>query len=185
VSSIFLLSACLLAALTACTLKEVKMAERHAAKGQWDEAVAAYREATRKDPYDESIRLRMEQAKARAAQDHFVQGRRLLKDGRYSEALQELKTAAALAPGIEEHQAVVVDVMRLKEARDQFQIAEKLRSLGHVDEAMDAYEKAVKLDPTLMQALEGITALTDLQRQEGPAPGLDQPLTLRFQNTRL
>jgi general secretion pathway protein D len=184
-SSASLISACLLVALAACTLKEVKTAERHAAKGQWDEAVAAYREAARKDPYDESIKLRMEQAKARAAQDHFVQGRRLMKDGRYSEALQELKTAAALAPGIEEHRAVVVDVMRLKEARDQYLIAEKLRTLGHVDEAMDAYEKAVKLDPTLMQALEGISALSDLQRQEGPSPGLDQPLTLRFQNTKL
>ena len=177
--------ACVVASLTACTLREVKIAERHAAQGQWDEAVAAYREAARKDPYDESIKLRMEQAKARAAQEHFVVGRRLLKDGRYPEALQELKAAAALSPGIQEHQAVVVDVMRLKEARDQFQIGEKLRTLGHVDEAMDAYEKAVHLDPTLIQALEGITALTDLQRQEGPAPGLDQPLTLRFQNTRL
>ena len=185
VCSTFLLSACLLAATPACTSKEVKTAEHYASQGQWDEAVAAYRDAAKKAPTDESIKLRMEQAKARAAEEHFVLGRRLLKDGRYQEALQELKMAAALAPGIEEHRATVVDVMRLKEARDQFQIAEKLRALGHVDEAMDAYEKAVKLDPTFMQALEGITALTDLQRQEGPVPGLNQPLTLRFQNTKL
>jgi len=161
------------------------MAERHAAQGQWDEAVAAYRQAERKDRSDQSIKARLEQAKQRAAEEHFVQGRRLLKDGRYPEALRELKTAAALAPGIGEHQAVVADAMRLKEARDQFQTGEKLRTLGHVDEAMGAYENAVKLDPTFVPALEGITALTDLQRQEGPLPGLDQPLTLRFQNTKL
>lgn len=180
---VFLISGIM--SLSACTLPEVKMGRQHAANERWDDAVAAYRQAVRKDPFDSSIPLLLEEAKARAAKQHFQEGRLLLKDRRYSDALNELKLALAMDPSVPEHEMVAGDAMRLKEAQDQYQVAEKLQRLGHVNEALEAYEKAVTLNPSLVPALEAITTLTGLQRGERPAAGFDQPITLRFQNTRL
>jgi general secretion pathway protein D len=75
--------------------------------------------------------------------------------------------------------------LRLKEAREQVHAAEKLQTLGRLDEALEAYERAVELDPSLTQALEGITAVTELQRADKTFGGSTQPITLRFQNAKL
>ncbi len=42
-----------------------------AAEGNWDGAVAAYRGALKKEPFDPLIQPRLEQAKARAAKRRF------------------------------------------------------------------------------------------------------------------
>src|SRR5439155_136013 len=63
--------------------------------------------------------------------------------------------------------------------------ADKLAAQGRWDEALDAYERAVELDPSLLAALEGITTLTQQQRAATALGGSSAPLTLRFQNAKL
>jgi len=171
--------------VAACTLPEVKQGDQLAAKGDWDGAVAAYREALKKKPLDDDVRHRLDQAKARAADQHYAEGREYLKENRFPEAVQAFKQALGLDPTRSEHQAVVSDAFRLKEARDRLQAADKLKNLGRLDEALASYEQAVQLDPDLTKALEGITAIAAQQQEETRIGSATQPITLRFQNAKL
>lgn len=168
-----------------CALPEGRTAEQLAARGQWDAAVAAYREVQKNAPFDGTIRKRLEEAKARAAEQHYAEGRRLLKDNRVPEALGEFKMALGLDPSRSEHHAAVGDALRLREAREQLHLGDKLRSLGRLDEALEAYERAGELDPNLTRALEGITDLIKQRRAANALGDSSQPITLRFQNARL
>ena len=168
-----------------CTIPEVRKADKLAAQGRWDEAVEAYRQAQKKAPFDPAIQTALEQAKARAAEQHYTEGRRFLKENRLAEALSAFKQALGLDPSRAEHHAALHDALRLKEAHTQLQTADKLRGLGRLEEALDAYERAVELDPSLLAALEGITTLTQQQRAATALGGSSAPLTLRFQNAKL
>src|SRR5574341_1473361 len=168
-----------------CTLAEVKRAKQLGNAGDWDGAVAAYREAQKKDPFDTDIQTALEEAKGRAAEQHYAAGRQFLKENRQAEALYEFKLALGYDPSRSEHHVALADALRLKEAQTQLQTAEKLKGLGRLDEALDAYERAVQLDPNLVAALEGITTVTQQKRAAGGLGGSSAPLTLRFQNAKL
>lgn len=185
VAAVWILAGLVFAGLGGCGSAEMRRGDRFAAEGNWDAAVAAYRQALRKSPFDEGLQKRLTEAKAHAAEQHYSRGRQLLKDNLVHEALKEFQQAAGLDPAMGEHHEAVGDAMRLKEARDHLQAADKLRSLGHYDEALETYERAVHLDPTLTPALEAISALTEQQRDEKLLGGSGQPITLRFQNSRL
>ncbi len=179
----FLAMCCVL--LSACTMPEVKLGNQLAEKGDWDGAVAAYREALKKGPFDPDVKERLAQAKTRAAEKHYAEGRQHLKENRVPEAVHAFKQALGLDPNRTEHQAAVSDAFRLKDAREQVQAADKLKALGRLDEALAAYEQAVQLDPNLTQALDGITTVMEQQKGESSFGGSTQPVTLRFQNAKL
>jgi general secretion pathway protein D len=179
-----LLALCCILAV-ACTMPEVKRGDRLAAKGDWDGAVSAYRDALKKGPFNEDVKQRLEQAKVRAAEQHYAEGRTHLKENRVPEAVYAFKQALSFDPTRKEYQAVVNDAFRLKEARDQLQAADKLKTLGRLNEALTAYEQAVQLDPNLTQALDGITAVTEQQKGDSSFGGSTQPVTLRFQNAKI
>jgi general secretion pathway protein D len=174
---------CLLA--VACTMPEVQLGDQLAAKGDWEGAVSAYRDALKKGPFNEDVKQRLKQAKVRAAELHYAEGRKHLKESRVPEAVHAFKQALSLDPTRKEYQAVVSDAFRLKEARDQLLAADKLKTLGRLNEALAAYEQAVQLDPDLTLALDGITAVTEQQKGESAFGGSTQPVTLRFQNAKL
>ena len=182
-----LLRAALGAALliAGCTPMQVKNADRLATEGQWDQAVAAYREAVKKQPFDQDLKKRADHARIKAAEEHYNKGQQLLEEKRSDEALDEFKQALGLDPTLIEHHAALNDALRLKEARTQLQAAEKLHSLGRLDEALENYERAAELDPSLSRALDGITTVTEQQHSDKLLTGSNQPVTLRFQNTKL
>jgi general secretion pathway protein D len=64
----------------------------------YDRAVAEYTQALRLAPRNADARLGLERARLRAAQDHFVKGRRLAALGKFDEALVEYGLAAELNP---------------------------------------------------------------------------------------
>jgi hypothetical protein len=45
--------------MTACTMREVQLGEELEQKGDWDGAVAAYREAVRKDPFSQELEKKL------------------------------------------------------------------------------------------------------------------------------
>ncbi len=93
----FLLS--LTIAATGCAtnaaLRDARLAE---AQQDFDRAVIEYTKAVRANPDDRNARASLEQAKLRAAQDHFTRARRLASVGKLDEALVEYQLALELNP---------------------------------------------------------------------------------------
>ena len=171
--------------LSSCSSSAVRKGDRYASDGQWDLAVASYREALKKDAFNVDIQTRLDDARVHAAAGHYLEGRRALVEHRLVDALREFKQALGLDSSKQEHHEGMAEVLRLKEARDQMEAGGKLLGLGRSDEALTAYERAVELDPTLTQALDAITQITKQQRADKSLAGSSQPITLRFQNAKL
>ncbi len=164
---------------------DIKLAEQMVAQGKWDAAVHAYREALKKDPFDEEIGKAFLQTKMQAAQEHYKQGRNYLKRKQLPKAMQEFEIALGLDPTRPEHHSALGDVVRLKESRQLLKDGQKLQNLGRLDDAMTAYERAIELNPNLTEALEGITSIAQHQKAFQSLGGTTETVTLRFQNTRL
>ena len=62
---------CLHDASDACTIREIQLGEELEQKGDCDGAVAAYREAIRKDPLSQELEEKLKAVKIRAAEQHF------------------------------------------------------------------------------------------------------------------
>ena len=172
------------ALLTGCSLlmsADARRGDQHVEEGNWEEAVLAYQQAIKLDPFDLPLQSKLALARERAAAMHEERGRALLKEHQLDQALEAFKRALSLEPSRAEHHAAFAEALRLKEARDHVREAEQLHNLGRLDEAIDAYTRATELDPSLSRALEGIAALTEQQQASKREGGFAQPITLRFQ----
>jgi general secretion pathway protein D len=86
-------------ASSGCATDSALRAAERAEKGHdFDRAVVEYTNALRKDPDNQTVRLALERARLRAAQDHYLRGRRLAVAERYEEAALELQLATELNP---------------------------------------------------------------------------------------
>lgn len=171
--------------LVACTTPEILLGDKLAQQGDLDGAVTAYQKAVREDPFNKELDEKLKSAKTRAAEYHFSNGRKWLKQRKIAEALQEFQIALGLDPQKPEYHTALMDVLRLKTARQTLLDAKQLEGLGRFDEALTLYESAVELDPSLAEAVEGITRVVQQQTEIHTIGGSAEPVTLRFQNTRL
>jgi len=78
-------------------LRTGRIAER---ERNYDEAVISYTRALQANPRDRDAQLALNRAKLRAAQEHFITGRRLSQRGQFEEALVEFQIAYDLNPGM-------------------------------------------------------------------------------------
>ena len=131
------------ACATAGAVRDGQRAER---ERNYDQAVVAYTRALQERPHDRNIQLALDRARLRAAQMHFAEGRRLARESRWAEALEEYQIAHDLNPGM----------------------AELERALRETREAVRAELAAL---PEGRTALE---ALIDRSLDAAP-PGLDLP----------
>lgn len=168
-----------------CVSSDLSRGDRLADEGQWDQAVVAFREAVKRDPLDPAVQQRLDRAKLRAAEMHHDEGVRRLEEQQLAEALREIKLALGLIPSHPEFRASLDQAVRLKQARDEVQAADKLLGLGRPEDALAAYERAVELDPNRKDAVDGIVALTQQQRAATLTGRSSEPITLQFQNTKL
>jgi general secretion pathway protein D len=163
----------------------MQRAKSFADRGEWDKAVAAYREALKKDPFSTETQERLAEAKTKAGEWHYAEGRKHLEEHRLFDAIREFKLALGLDPSKQEYFASMGEALRLKEAREQLQAGEKLLTMGRLEEAQVALERSVELDPSLTQSLERITEITKQQRALKTVGSYTQPVSLRFQNAKL
>ena len=175
-------------ALTACgTLNsaDVKRGDQHLAAGNWEEASVAYRQALKDDPFEPSLQNKYRVARERAAAAHDERGRQLLKDHQFDQAAEEFKRALTIEPTSKEHESGLTEALRLREARERYREAERLAQLGRVTEAMAGYMRAVELDPSYKDALEGVARLSAEQHAADRDDRQKQPVTLQFRNAGL
>ena len=185
ISIYFLIGLLMCVLIASCTMTEVKQGDLLVEKGNLDGAVTAYQEALRNDPFNDELEKKLNEAKERAAQAHYAKGKKWLKANRIPDALQEFQMAMAMDPYKPEHQAGLVDAMRMKDAQQALRDGNKLQTLGRLDEALAQYERAIELNPNLVEALDEITAIAQHQKAYQAMGETAEPVTLRFQNTRL
>lgn len=172
-------------AIAGCATSSVRQGDRLAKEGKWDDAVAAYRQAVKEDPYGKDTQELLDIAKTQAADQHHLKGNQLLTQKNVPDALREFKIALSLDPSRTIYQSALRDAMRLKFARDQFQAGKKLELANQLDDALTAYEQAVEADPDLTEAVAGITHIAARQLSTKSIGNSSRPITLRFQNARL
>lgn len=90
---------CALLVLTAgCATSLLNQAHQAEQLAEYDLAIARYSRVLRDDPDNVAARQGLERARLRAADEHYLSGRRLASQGRYEDALLELQVAAELNP---------------------------------------------------------------------------------------
>ena len=157
-------------------------------EGKWEEAVAAYQERLKDDPFNAALQAKLSLAKSRASAVYVERGRTLLKERKIAAALEFFKQALILEPTRPEYHAMMAEALRLKSAEDNFSAGQKLLKAGRLEEAAEALEQALQLDPGLTAAQEALVQVAERQRAARSvpmAPGASrQPITLKFQNAR-
>lgn len=161
---------------------DVKRGDQHLAAERWEEAILAYKQALKDDPFDLSLQGKHAVARERAATMYAGRGRTFLKEKQIDLALEEFKRALAIEPSNSEHQTGFQEVIRLKESRSLHREAERLAQLGRTEEAMSGFERAVEFDPTNQEALESITRLIEQQQGLARDERSRQSVTLKFKN---
>ncbi|MBI5672980.1 MAG: hypothetical protein HZC50_06955 [Nitrospirae bacterium] len=161
---------------------DVKRGDLHLAAERWEEAVLAYKQALKDDPFNPSLQGKYGLARERAAATYAERARTLLKEKQIDLALEEFKRALAINPSSTDYQAGFMQATRVKESRSQYREAERLAQLGRVEEAMSGFARAAELDPTYQEALENITRLTEVQQGFARDERSRQPVTLKFKN---
>lgn len=171
--------------LTSCSFvvsSEVKRGDQHLAEEQWEAASLAYKQALKDDPFNSSLQGKYALSRERTAAMYAERGRTRIREKQVDLALEEFKHALAIEPSSAEYQAGFQEATRLKESRSHYREAERLAQLGRIEEALSGYARAVELDPTYQDPLEGITRLTEEQQALRREDGLRQPVTLKFRN---
>jgi general secretion pathway protein D len=163
----------------------MRRGDHHFAAGNWEDALLAYKQALKDDPFDPSLQNKYAMAKERAAASYEERGRTYMKAGQVDLALENFKHALALEPASLEHQTSFNEALRLKESRSQFREADRLAQLGRTDEALQGFARSAELDPSFKPALESITRLTEDQQAVVREDRRKQPVTLRFRNAGL
>ncbi len=161
---------------------DVKRGDQHLAAERWEEAILAYKQALKDDPFNPSLQGKYGLARERAAATYAERARTFLKEKQIDLALEEFKRALAITPSSADYQAGFMQATRVKESRSQYRDAERLAQLGRVEEAMSGFARAAELDPTYQEALENITRLTEVQQGLVRAERSKQPVTLKFKN---
>lgn len=157
-------------------------------QGKWEEAIVAYQEILKDDPFNPVLQSKLALAKGRAAAAYADQGRILLKERKLQAALESFKRAVLLDPSRSEYQQLVAEALRAKEAEDNVTVGQRLLRAGRLDDAAEALEQALQLDPSLMAAQDALVQVAEKQRaargEALSAVGSRQPITLKFQNAR-
>ncbi len=164
---------------------DVKRGDQHLAARNWEEASLAYKQALKDDPFNPTLQSKYTMARERAAASYEERGRVYLKEHQPDLAIEQFKRALTIEPSSSEHQAGLLEALRLKDARGQNREADRLAQLGRADEAMEAYARAAELDPSFKEPLDSISKLTEEQQALNRDDRRKQPVTLRFRNAGL
>jgi general secretion pathway protein D len=76
----------------------MRLAEQAERRSDFDRAVVEYTNALRRNPDNRAARMALDRVRIRAAEDHYLRGRRLSATERYQEAAVELQIATELNP---------------------------------------------------------------------------------------
>src|SRR5687768_11546975 len=104
----------------------------------YDRAVIEYTKAVQARPDDRTLRALLDQAKVRAAQDHFSRARRMASVGKLEEALVEYQLAAELNPSNETIQEEMQTARVQLRAKVSVRTSDKTQLETLIQQSLDA-----------------------------------------------
>ena len=136
-----------LVVMTGCaTGRAVRQGQQAADKGDWDSAVAYYREALTADPGRIDIRIALQRATAAASAEHITRARELEAQEQWSAAAAEYRLAADLDPANVFAAAKAVAIERkLREEIEALRPPSRMETLR--DQARQVSQVPVLADP--------------------------------------
>ncbi len=164
--------------------------EKYAVEGDWDRAVAEYRQALKADPDNIAFKTRLVKALDQAALTHVERAAYYIKQKNGDAALYEAERAAALEPTNDRARQQVVEATQLKEMASHFSVGENFFAAGRPNEALEEFQKALSIDPTNARAQEYVEKITRQGVENADELGelelgSDQPVTLSFKDAKL
>jgi general secretion pathway protein D len=176
-----------LAALTGCVGQQAFLAGQDLMEqGRFDEAVAEYALAVEREPAKNEFRVRLYEARQKAAQAHLQQGRRLMEQQEWAPAAAEFGQAAGLDPSLETARLEQKTALGRQRAAELTAEAEQFYRARKFVQARNALDEALQLYPASVAARE----LLEKVRREGKTivDGFelditsDKPITLKFKD---
>lgn len=171
----------------ASSSKNMRLGDKLMKEGDWEGAAFAYQEASKENPRNVELRKRLEEARSKASEIHLQKGKDYLKEKEIQEAIEEFQRALTLDPLNIENQSALAEALRIKEAEEHFTIGLKLEKAGKPLEALKELEMALELDPSHLPSQRMVAKLGDeiKAKEEEITIKREQPITLRFQDTRI
>lgn len=187
-----LLIGMLMLALAGCAgtgSSSFKKGEALLSAGDYDQAVAAYTEALKKNPDKAEYRMRLTGARQKASVFHARKAEELMARQDYRGALREYQVAASLDGSIETNLMGVHEASLYIKAVEQVEEASKLLRDRHFRQARQLVDETLRMLPAYLPALELRTALD--KRASTMIDGVelevtsDEPITLNFKSANL
>ncbi len=182
--------------LTACALLAgcagdlaFKNGEKYAVEGDWDRAVAYYRQALQQDPQNISYITRLTKALQEAAIFHAERASMYLKDKNPDVAIAEAKLAKEYSPDYHKADQLIEEAGKLKEAQAHYAAGVNYFGAGRPNEALDEFNRVLNLEPDNKDAQAFIERITKQKAQVEEEDSLqlasEQPITLSFKDAKL
>jgi tetratricopeptide (TPR) repeat protein len=130
--------------------------DRAAARGDWDTAFAGYAAANARDPQNAELAQKLSNARREAARVHRETGLQAEQQGRLAQAVEELEASLRYEEDalIRERFERVREAKQREDAADAVVDAAVLERQGNLDEALQAYDRALSLNPELAGGVE-------------------------------
>ncbi len=159
------------------------------ADGEYDQAVVEYMRALSENPQKHEYKMKLLQAREKAALMHLAEGRRLVREDRLDDALLQFQMAEDLVPGMEAATQELEGVNRTLEALELTREAEGYIANKQYIRARRFLEQALKIEPAHQRALELQTEIQKGSRTlvDGFELDLtsDGPITLKLKDADL
>ncbi|MFQ5455601.1 MAG: secretin N-terminal domain-containing protein [Nitrospirota bacterium] len=176
--------------LSGCvTNKEIRIGDQFVEEGNWNGAIFLYEEALKKDPTNREIRDKLQRAKSKAAEIHYILGKEYIKEEHLSLAIGEFRKGLSLDISNKEIQSALSKTLKQKDAEEYYKIGKKLARTSKFEAAISEFKKALKLVPDYLPAQEAIKKVKREKKSRKSEDKLSlistQPITLKFQNAKL
>ncbi|MBI5190395.1 MAG: hypothetical protein HZA22_06945 [Nitrospirae bacterium] len=166
-----------------------KNGEKYALEGDWDRAVAEYRQALQDDPERVAYKTRLTKAMDQAATVHIERAAYYLLEKNPDAALYEARQAQMYSPSSDKARQLADQAVNMKEVESHIYAGQSYLAGGRPNDAVDEFYKALDIDPENARAKNAIEKITkqkvDLSAADELTLASDQPITLSFKDAKL
>ncbi|ORJ62907.1 hypothetical protein B5V00_02290 [Geothermobacter hydrogeniphilus] len=180
----------LLLLLTGCAAqKAFESGEELVRQARYDEAVLKYSEALRENPDSQEYRMKLFDARSRAALDHLNKARKYRNEQQYQQAVSEYLQASSLDPSLETADQEMRRVQEILHADELVSEAEEFYKQRRFNQAANSIDQALLLVPDHARAMQlqakirrvGLTLIDGVELDVTST----QPITLKFKNAKV